>query len=151
MSAIDNVHDAREIEDFYQRWGPDVFIFCRLFLGDEREAERIASRAFLAFYRHETALSVTGEVPSMLVGLAFKEMQPCQPDLISTFEPDPLRRSILSLDCRQRAVFIMRNVLAMSWAGVANATHWSVEEVRQYWTKGMLRVRELLPRDFFER
>ena len=39
----------------------------------------------------------------------------------------------------------------MSWTGIASAMSSSVEETRQTWLKGMLRVRELLPRDFFDR
>jgi len=78
MSAAVNAHDLREVEAFYQRWGPDVFAFCRLFLGDEEQAEIVCSKAFLTFYRESTRLPVTGEIPSRLVGLAYQAMQPCR-------------------------------------------------------------------------
>lgn len=62
-----------------------------------------------------------------------------------------LESCILRLDCRYRSVFIMRNVLGMSWPGLASAMGSAVDEVRQIWLEGMFRMRELLPRDFFNR
>jgi len=52
------------------------------------------------------------------------------------------------LDWEQRAVFIMRNVLGMSWEAISNATKQPIDAVRQNWLRGMVRVRES-PRDFF--
>ncbi|MBI3476337.1 MAG: hypothetical protein HY010_11435 [Acidobacteria bacterium] len=150
MSVAVNVHDLHEAEAFYKRWGPDVFVFCRLFLGDEQQAEAVSSKAFVEFYRHSGKLSVTGEVPSRLMALVFQAMQPCREGPRLDKDSDTLENCILRLNCRQRAVFIMRNVMAMSWPGVAAATSLSVEDARQTWLKGMLTVRELLPRDFFE-
>ena len=78
MSVAANVHDLREVEAFYKRWGPDVFVFCRLFLGDEPQAEALCSKAFLQFYRECRELPLTGEVPPRLVGSALQAMQPCR-------------------------------------------------------------------------
>ena len=151
MSVVATMHQAREAEAFYRRWGPDVFAFCRLFLGDEAKAEALVPIAFLSFYRESSALPVEGEVPTRLVGHAFQAMQPCGP--VSTPAPPTtaLEKCVLELDCRQRAAFILRSVLGMSWPGIASAMSSSVEETRQTWLKGMLKVRELLPRDFFDR
>ncbi len=151
MSVAANVHDLREVEAFYKRWGPDVFVFCRLFLGDVRQAETVSVKAFLEFYRQSSELPTTGEVPSQLVGFAFQAMQSCQAGPVASSQNSSLEDCILQLDCRQRAVFIARNVLGMAWPGIASATNFTLEEVRKYWLSGMLRVRELLPRDFFER
>jgi DNA-directed RNA polymerase specialized sigma24 family protein len=151
MSVATNVHDLREVEAFYKRWGPDVFVFCRLFLGDKPQAEVLTSKAFVEFYRESSELPVTGEVPCGLVGAAFQGIQPGRAEPHSSKDGATLESCILRLDCRQRAVFIMRNVLGMSWPGVATATGSSLEDVRQAWLKGMLTVRDLLPRDFFER
>jgi DNA-directed RNA polymerase specialized sigma24 family protein len=151
MSVAVNVHDLHEAEAFYKRWGPDLFAFGRLFLGDEQQAEVVSSKAFVEFYRESSELPVAGEVPSRLVGSAFRAMQPCRAEPHSSKDGATLESCILRLDCRQRAVFIMRNVLRMSWPGVATATSLSVEDVRHAWLKGMLAVRDLLPRDFFER
>ena len=150
MSAT-NVHDLHEVEAFYKRWGSDVFTFCRLFLGDEPEAEALCSKAFLRFYRESRELPLTGELPPGLVGSALQAMQPCRDRTASSPPISSLEKCILHLDCKQRSVFIARNVLGMTWSGIATATNFSVEEVRQFWLSGMLRVRELLPRDFFER
>src|SRR5581483_762243 len=149
MSVAVNVHDLHEAEAFYKRWGPDVFVFCRLFLGDKQQAEALSSKTFLEFYRQSDKLSVTDEVPSRLIGLAFQAVQPCLEGPQSSKDGGTFESCILRLDCRQRAVFIMRNVMGMSWPGVAAATCLSAEDVRQAWLKGMLTVRDLLPRDFF--
>jgi hypothetical protein len=151
MSVAANVHDLREVEAFYKRWGPDVFVFCRLFLGDEPQAETVSSKAFLGFYRESSELPLTGEVPPRLVGSALQAMQPCRDGTASSPQSGSLEKCILHLDCKQRSVFIARNVLGMTWSGIAIATNFPLEEVRQFWLSGMLQVRELLPRDFFER
>src|SRR5581483_2652620 len=151
MSVVAGMYQEREVEAFYKRWGPDVFVFCRLFLGDEAEGETLAAQAFLAFYREGGSLPTTGEVPPRLVGSALQATQPCQLERSPEPQGGALEKCILWLDCKQRAVFIMRNVLGMTWTGVATAMNLSAEEVRQLWLKGMLRLRELLPRDFFGR
>lgn len=148
MSVTANVRDLREVEAFYKRWGPDVFVFCRRFLGDVRQAEAMASKAFLDFYRQSSELPTTGEVPPRLVGFAFQAMQPCQVGPTTPPQNGSLEDCILQLDCRQKAVFLARNVLGMSWPGIASATDLPLEEVRKFWLNGMLRVRELLPRGF---
>ena len=150
MSATLIAHDARHVEAFYQRWSSDVFVFCRLFLGDEREAERMTSRAFLAFYRDSSELPLTEGVPARLIGFAYQAMQPYQPVSAHTFGGS-LEDCLAQLDHGQRAVFIARNVLGMNWASVATATGLVLDEVKELWLAGMLRVRELLPRDFFSR
>jgi DNA-directed RNA polymerase specialized sigma24 family protein len=151
MSIATNVHELREVEAFYKRWGSDIFVFCRLFLGDVLRAEAIVSQTFAAFYRESRALPIAGEIPSRLVGLALQAMQPCRDGPSTSPWSGSLENCILHLDCKQRSVFIARNVLGMTWSGVAIATTLSVEEVRKFWLSGMLRVRELLPRDFFDR
>ena len=151
MSSAANVHDLRDVEAFYKRWGADVLVFCRLFLGNDLEAETASSKAFLEFYRESSELPITGEIPSRLVGFAFEAMQPCRAGPHSNMKDRSLANCILRLDCVHRAVFIMRNVLAMSWPGLASATGSSVDDMRKVWLMGMRSVRELLPRDFFDR
>jgi DNA-directed RNA polymerase specialized sigma24 family protein len=151
MSVAISVHDLHETEAFYKRWGPDLFVFCRLFLGDEQPAEAVSSKAFVEFYRQSGKLSVAGEVPSRLIGLVFQAMQPRREGLRLGEDSGTLENCILRLNCRQRAVFIMRNVMGLSWPGVAAATGLSVEDVQQSWLKGMLTVRDLLSQDFFDR
>lgn len=151
MSAAANTHDLREVEAFYKRWGPAVFDFCRLFLGDRRRAETVCGKAFLDFYRESGQLLTTGEIPWPLVLLAYQAMQPCRPGPSASTQERTLENCILRLDCRERAVFIMRNVLGMTWSNVASASNSSTEQVQEFWLRGMLKVRNLLPRDFFNR
>lgn len=150
MSATLIAHDARRVEAFYRRWSSDVFVFCRLFLGDEREAERMLSRAFLDFYRESPALPLADGLPAHLIGFAYRAMQPSRPVSAQSFGGS-LEECLAYLDSSQRAVFIARNVLGMAWPSVAVATGLVIEEVKKLWLTGMLKVRDLLPRDFFDR
>ncbi len=151
MLSAAEPRELREVRDFFRRWSPSVFTFCRLFLGEATEAERTTSKAFSVFYRESTALDITGEVPPRLVGLALHELQPCRIAPVLNSETVTLESCILALDCRERAAFITRNVLGMSWPGIATVMNLSEEEVRKLWLKGMLKLRELLPHEFFGR
>lgn len=111
----------------------------------------MCSKAFLTFYRESTRLPVTNEIPSRLVGLSYQAMQPCRTQSGAKRDERSLENCILLLACRQPAVFIMRNVLRMSWQSVAGASGSSVEEAQESWLRAMLKVRDLLPRDFFNR
>ena len=61
-------------------------------------------------------------------------------------------RRIVEVNTLALPVFWSSACLAsgIAWDTTARATELSVEEVRQHWVAGMLRVRELLPREFFE-
>ena len=148
MSGTANAHEVHSVEKFYERWGSDLFAFCRLFLGDILQAESTCGTAFLAFYRSSARLEVEGEIPAPLVRLAVQQMNGRRAQVNFMRDPDVLESCILSLRCEPRAVFIMRNVLGMSWTGVATAMGVPIDEVHELWTEGMMRVRELLPRDF---
>ncbi len=117
MSIAVNAHELRK----------------RLFLGDEKRAEVVSSKAFLSFYRESTRLPVADGIPSRLVGLAYSAMQPCRAERSVRTNDPSLENCILLLDCRQRAVFIMRNVLRMSWPTVAGASGSSVEDAKESW------------------
>ena len=106
MFVAVNAHDLREVEAFYKRWGPDVFVFCRLFLGDEPEAETASAKAFLEFCRESSELAVAGEIPYRLVSLAYRGMQPCHASPSATPKDGRVESCILCLECKQRAVFI---------------------------------------------
>lgn len=101
--------------------------------GDEKRAEVVSSKAFLSFYRESTRLPVADGIPSRLVGLAYSAMQPCRAERSVRTNDPSLENCILLLDCRQRAVFIMRNVLRMSWPTVAGASGSSVEDAKESW------------------
>ena len=118
--------------------------------GDEREAERMLSRAFLDFYRESSVLPLADGLPAHLIGFAYRAMQPCRPVSAQSFGGS-LEECLAYLDSGQRAVFIARNVLGMAWPSVAVATGLVIEEVKKLWLAGMLKVRDLLPRDFFDR
>lgn len=150
MSALTNVHELHGAEQFYQRWSGDVFALCRLFLGDDYQAEKVMLRTFLAFYHEARELRVDGELSPDLVRIALREM-PCTTGARREGPGAQFENCILALQCQQRAVFILRNVLRMGWPVIVQAINLPLEQIRELWLKGMLTVRELLPRDFFER
>src|SRR5436190_20051924 len=101
-----------------------------------RRRETGGSRVFkgvLEFLSGSTRLPVADGIPSRLVGLAYSAMQPCRAERSVRTNDPSLENCILLLDCRQRAVFIMRNVLRMSWPTVAGASGSSVEDAKESW------------------
>ncbi|MBS1852829.1 MAG: hypothetical protein JST79_18140 [Acidobacteria bacterium] len=151
MSVAVRTHRVREMQAFYKRWSPDVLTFCRLFLGNEPTAELLTSEAFAKFYRTSSVFPTTGEMPPELIGAAFHAVQPCSPERRRQPQQSVLENRIVALDCAEKAAFIMRNVLGMTWAGVANAMKVSLQEAKEFWLRGMFTVRDLLPREFFDR
>lgn len=140
----------QEIKAFYDRWKGPVLTFCRLFLGEESGAEETAAEAFLGYVRQGCALD-TGKLPVLLlkcVVVAAKAR--CTLARASAVNGPYLRRAILALPCEQRAIFILRDVLGQDVAATAIATGLPHPQVRKLWCSALLRVRELLPREFFK-
>jgi len=48
-------------------------------------------------------------------------------------------------------VFILRSMLGMSDSSVASATGLPMERLRGLWRRSLFNLREILPREFFER
>ena len=149
MSVMTSAHEPRELEDFYKRWSCEVYRFCRLFLGDAAEAERILPQAFAAFYRQTELLPMGGKVRARLFALALQAMQASRSGLEKAPGISALESCILRLECKQRAVFIARSVFGMEWPEAASLTESTIHDARRSWLQAMLRLQELLPRDFF--
>jgi DNA-directed RNA polymerase specialized sigma24 family protein len=108
-----------------------VFSFCRLFLGNRTDAEAICAEAFAEFCRKYSELPIAGAIPWQLIHYAYTALQPL-PGASSTAPSAPaLEDCILSLNYQQRAVFIMRNVLGMSWDAISKAAEQPIDDVRQ--------------------
>ena len=149
MSVAANTHDLTSVEAFYKRWGPDVFVFCRLFLGDKEQAEKVSANVFVDYCRESSELPVSGDIPGRLVNRAYRAMPPCRGTQPAQRKCDRLEDCIPHLDCNERVVFILRNVLGLDWEATSRASELSAEQVRQFWLTGMLRMRELLRVGFF--
>ena len=45
--------NEKEFREFYTRWSPLVLRICRLFLGNDAEAEKATQAGFLAYFQRE--------------------------------------------------------------------------------------------------
>jgi hypothetical protein len=143
--------EAHEIKVFYDRWKASVLRFCCLFLGRKDLGAECTGEAFLNYLREEPALQ-TSALPSHLMRLALAAVKR-RSALVSqaNLPGQSLRENLLRIPCEQRAVFIMRSVLGMSDSSVALATELPMERMRGLWRRSLFNLREMLPREFFER
>lgn len=155
LSIATNLHglampyrSEKEIRGFYERWKVPVFTFCRLFLGDEQRAHGVTRRAFLAYFRGGHPLELTQMPDSLLRCVLESPKHQCAPSRLHQADGKALEGALLSLPCEQRAVFILRSVLAIPNKSVAVATGFPPERVKELWIQGLLRLRSLLPKNF---
>lgn len=125
-------------------------MFCRLFFGDEAQAERATEQAFVAYVRGGSDLDTDG-VPTALYRCVLAAVR----DRCSVrASPRPNGRfpkdAILLLPCNQRAVFILRYVVGLNVGQVATVTGLSPNAVRSLAFRALMQIREILPRDFFK-
>ena len=147
MASFTTTH---AVQVFYELWKVSVFTFCRLFLGDEDAAGESASRAFLSYIRKGNPLD-SGELPPQLVGEAIAAVKDrCATAPKANGGCRTLAEAILVLPCEQRAVFILRSVLGCGVELISVVIRMPVEQVRKVYLAALLRLRELLPRSFFE-
>jgi len=140
----------KEVRAFYERWKVHMFTFCRLFLGDEKRAHDVAPEAFLAYLREGRPLERTQLPDSLLRCVLESAKHQCAPGRLPQADGKALDRALLSLPCEQRAVFILRSVLAVPDASIASATGFSPERVRKLWVQGLFQLRNLLPENSFK-
>lgn len=140
----------REVREFYERWKVSVFTFCRLFLGDEQRAQDVTLRAFLAYFREGHPLELTQLPDSLLRCVLESAKHQCTPSRVHRADGKLLQSALLSLPCEQRAVFILRSILGVPHGSVAVAAGFSPEHVHELWVQGLMRLRNLLPQNFFK-
>lgn len=127
-----------------------VFTFCRLFLGEEKRAHDVVLEAFLAHFREAYFFELT-ELPASLLQCVLEAIKhQCAAPPLPHADGKTLEHAILSLPCEQRAVFILRNVLAVPQASIASATGFSSERVRELWIQALFRLRDLLPENLLK-
>ncbi|MFQ5738743.1 MAG: RNA polymerase sigma factor [Acidobacteriota bacterium] len=140
----------KEARTFYERWKLPAFTFCRLFLGDQRRAEDVALEGLLAYFREGHPLELTRLPDSLLRCVLEAARNQCATARLPEANRSPLESALLSLPCEQRAVFVLRSVLAVPIESVAVATGFPPERVKELWIEGLLRLRSLLPDNFFK-
>ncbi len=144
------VRSKREVQDFRDRWSAQIFAFCRVFLGNQERAQESTVEAFLVYLRQGLAPDET-RLPNLLLQCAVEAVRDkCSCRDPRTARAENLESAILSLPCDQRIVFILRSVLRMDSVSVTVATGLAREQVRELWVSSLLRIRELLPEDFFK-
>lgn len=138
------------IQKFYVRWSPKVFGFCTLLLGDETSAERVTVGAFLAYAERESELDLA-KLPEELLRLAWGLGKPLAENQTKlTANNGKLSGAILQLPVEERAVFILRSVMAMDEVDAGSILSLPVATLRRTWFRAVLELRKLLPANSFK-
>lgn len=124
--------------------------FCRLFYGDDTRAQEATIDVFLIYLRAENSLN-QDRIPVALLRIAVKVVRDrCMVSSARKADDQSFRRAILALPCEQKAVFILRYGLQLDTATVASIAGVVEETVRKMSFQALLKIRELLPREFFK-
>lgn len=149
-SRSSHADPAAEAEEFCNRWKKDVFVFCRMLLGDGAVAEAVACEALVAFYQERgLRMSPLREVLPRLLHFA---MHATEAYRNGAFQASPstsrLEKAMQRLPPMERAVVIMRKLLHMDWEAVALGTDLSRAEAHKLWVRAIVQLNELLQREF---
>ncbi|MGH9777209.1 MAG: RNA polymerase sigma factor [Candidatus Acidiferrales bacterium] len=148
--AMFETRNEKDVREFFDRWGTAVFTFCRLFLGNEGDANEATVEAFIEYLRPGLTLE-RKELPDLLLRCAVDAVKRrCSLRGPSTADGRTLESAIRLLPCEQRAVFILRDVLGLPEQAVATAFEFSGEQVRDLRLQALLAMRKLLPKDFWK-
>ena len=138
------IHNEIDCRLYYDRWAATALRYCKLFLGDQVEADAATQQAFLEILRRATDLGISNdELPKNLmravVTAASSRCARSKMDLNTT----DFESCIRMLPCAQRAVFLMRNTFGLKANQVAEITNTTVEVTNRTWSDAMLRMRQL--------
>ena len=134
--------DEQDFNDFYQHWGPSVFSFCHMFLGDEQQAELATQNAFVEYVRGRYPFELES-LPRNLVRFALREALKLAPPSPRFPDTEELEGVLSMLEPADRAVFILRTVLDLPLHEVANITQLTNEQVNESWMKASLYLRDI--------
>lgn len=138
-----------DIHDFYRRWSPQVFAFCRLFLGDHPNSREATKAAFLAYVERDLELGFQ-KIPDDLLRFAWEASKRYgEPRPSPITPPRDLAEAILWLPFEDRAVFIFSSVMGLNELDAGTVLEWPVQKVREKRTRAWLGLRQLLPASFF--
>lgn len=131
----------------YMRWGPMVFRFCELFLGDSRMAEQATTEAFIRCFKSGRVVEDNG-TPVALLSCAFRVASQSS---IATVEcSEPLKAAVLRLDPMARSVFILHGAMSVQPPWIAAILGLSPEQITVLWTTALSEIRERLSEDYFQ-
>jgi DNA-directed RNA polymerase specialized sigma24 family protein len=140
----------RKIEKFYAAWSPSVLALCFLLAGEGADAERTTGQAFHAYLSRGLELDVW-QLPALLLIYALdaaKRNAPATP--LEAKETPRLQEAIVLLPWKERAVFALRSAMGFEDMTIGEVVEIPVQEVLRIWMKALFRLRELLPKEFFQ-
>ena len=136
-----------QIRKQYARWGSTVLQFCEMFLGARSAAERATGEGFVLCFKSGHQVATQG-IPVALLTMAFRVAR--ESATSATEQLAPLPSAILRLEATERAVFILHGAMSVQMPWVAAVVGVLPEQAKQLWGQSLIRLRELLPRHFFE-
>ncbi len=144
------VDPAAEAEEFCHRWKNDVFVFCRMLLGDGAAAETVTCEVLVTFYQERgQRMSPPHEVLPRLLKLAMRAMERYRNgDFQASPSASRLEQAIQRLPPMERAVVIMRNLMRLDWEALALSNDLSRTEAHKVWVRAIAQLNELLQRQF---
>ena len=139
----------KQIEKFYAKWSPALLAFCCLLLGEGSEAEQTTVEAFHAYLSRGLDLDVSG-LPAFLFLFAIDAAK--RTTVPGTARVEPVRRleqAVVLLPLKERSVFALRSVVHLDDMAISEVVEIPVREVQRVWMSALLRLRQLLHKDFF--
>lgn len=137
------------IQKFYQRWSPKVFGFCRLLLGEGISAEAVTASAFRAYLERELDLDVL-RMPEELLAFAWDLSRQCPEPSEKPATNGSLSDAILLLPLEERAVFVLRSILAVDELDAGSILGLPLATLRRTWFRAVRHLREFLPTNFYK-
>lgn len=140
---MSDITSESEAQGVYERWGPSILTYCRLFLGDQEAAEAATQGSFVAFLRTSPQPSGAGIPLALLRAALMATKNRCSLRGPRCPVSDELEDVLPLLSCEERAVFILRGVLELQAGEVAAVTGTTSEAVNRLWFHSLLHLRQL--------
>ena len=139
----------KQIQRFYRKWSPGVLAFCCLLLGEGSDAEQSAVEAFQAYLSRGLDLEFV-QLPILLFLFALEAAKrSAAATQVVTSGVRRLQDGVGLLPWKERAVFSLRSVMDLDDMTISEIVEIPIREVRRIWMNSLVRLRELLPGDFF--
>ena len=127
-----------------------MLALCCLLVGEGADAERTTAEAFQAYVSRGSELDVW-QLPALLLICALdaaKRNVPATP--LETRQTHGLQEAIVLLPWKERAVFALRSAMGFDDMTISEVVEIPTQEVRRIWMKALFRLRDLLPKEFFQ-
>ena len=146
--AMAQVSKLDAIQNFYRRWSPRVFGFCSLVLGEGSSAEAATAGAFRAYVERDLELDVV-RMPEELLAFAWGLSKQCpNGGENARASGQTLRDAILLLPLEERAVFVLRSILAVDELDAGSILGLPLPALRRTWFHAVRHLTKLLPANF---